>query len=84
MDKYIVKPPWWVNKQQLIALKGKNEKGEWNHQAVVNDAYKIKFFDQIMQEVYKQGKNSGQSDTIKNQNNITLDSQTSAAAQSNF
>lgn len=59
----------------------KNQDGSWNHEAVVKDAYKIKNFDQIMQEVYKQGLNAGQSETIRTQNNITLDSQTSAASQ---
>ena len=59
----------------------KKEDGSWNHQEVVKDAYKIKFFDELIKLAYEQGINSGQSQTIKNQNNITLDSQQSAASQ---
>lgn len=51
----------------------KQENGEWNHEAVVQDAYKIKYFDNLIKLAYEQGFNSGQSDVVKQQNNITLD-----------
>lgn len=59
----------------------KKQDGSWNHEAVVQDAYKIKFFDELIKLAYEQGMNSGQSQTIKGQNNITLDAQKSAASQ---
>lgn len=61
----------------------KQEDGSWNHEAVVQDAYKIKYFNQIVKLAYEQGISSGTSDTIKQQNNITLDSPSGANSQDN-
>lgn len=52
----------------------KNPDGSWNHQAVVNDALKIKNFPEMLKLAYEQGVNSGKSDILKTENNITLDS----------
>lgn len=54
----------------------KNPDGSWNHQAVVNDALKIKNFPEMLKLAYEQGVNSGKSDIVKKENNITLDSPT--------
>ena len=52
----------------------KKEDGSWNHEAVIQDAYKIKNFSEMIKLAYEQGVNSGKSDIVKKQNNITLDS----------
>lgn len=54
----------------------KNEDGSWNHESVVQDAYKIKHFEKLVQLAYEQGINAGTSDIVKKQNNITLGTQT--------
>lgn len=52
----------------------RNEDGSWNHQAVVNDAIKIKHFDDMLKLAYEQGLNSGKEELIAETKNITLDS----------
>lgn len=52
----------------------RNEDGSWNHQAVVNDAIKIKHFDDMLRLAYEQGLNSGKEELIAETKNITLDS----------
>lgn len=50
----------------------RTEDGNWNHQAVVNDAIKIKHFDAMIKLAYEQGLNAGKEDVIKKAKNTTL------------
>jgi hypothetical protein len=50
----------------------KNTDGTWNHQAVVEDAIKVKHFDDMLKLAFEQGKNSGEEEIIKQTNNTTL------------
>ena len=49
-----------------------NEDGSWNHQAVVNDGIKIKYFDQLIKLAYEQGKSSGTESVIKTGKNTNF------------
>lgn len=55
----------------------RTETGEWNHNAVVQDAIKIKHFDAMIKLAYEQGLNSGKEDLLKKAKNSTLGSPTS-------
>jgi hypothetical protein len=50
----------------------RTEDGKWNHQAVVQDAIKIKHFDAMVKLAYEQGLNSGKDDLLKKAKNSTL------------
>ena len=50
----------------------RNEDGSWNHQAVVGDAIKIKYFDRMIQLAFEQGQNAGTDGILKNAKNSTL------------
>ena len=50
----------------------RTEDGKWNHQAVVQDAIKIKHFDAMVKLAYEQGLNSGKEDLLKKAKNSTL------------
>ncbi len=50
----------------------RKEDGSWNHQAVVEDAIKIKYFDSMIRLAYEQGLNSGKDDILKQAKNTTL------------
>lgn len=50
----------------------RNEDGSWNHQSVVEDAIKIKYFDAMIKLAYEQGLNSGVDDVLKTAKNSTL------------
>lgn len=47
----------------------RNQDGSWNHEAVVNDAVKIKHFNDIIKMAYEQGLNSGKEEVIKQSKN---------------
>ncbi len=51
----------------------KNEDGSYNHQAVVEDGIKIKYFNEIIKLAYEQGLNTGKDSLIKETNNVNLD-----------
>ena len=51
----------------------KNPDGSFNHKAVVEDAIKIKYFDDMIKLAYEQGVNSGKDSLLKETRNITLD-----------
>jgi hypothetical protein len=46
--------------------------GKWNHQAVVQDAIKIRHFDAMVKLAYEQGLSSGKEDLLKKAKNSTL------------
>jgi hypothetical protein len=46
--------------------------GKWDHQAVVQDAIKIRHFDAMVKLAYEQGLNSGKEDLLKKAKNSTL------------
>jgi hypothetical protein len=50
----------------------RKEDGSWNHQAVVEDAVKIKHFDAMIKLAYEQGLNSGKDTILKDAKNSTL------------
>lgn len=50
----------------------RTEDGKWNHQAVVQDAIKIKHFDTMIKLAYQQGLDAGKDDVIKAAKNSTL------------
>lgn len=50
----------------------RNENGEMNYKAVVEDSLKIKHIDDIIKLVYEQGVNVGQDNILKKGNNINL------------
>lgn len=49
-----------------------NEDGSWNHQAVVNDGIKIKYFDELIKLAYEQGQSSGTESVIKTGKNTNF------------
>jgi hypothetical protein len=49
-----------------------NEDGTYNHKAVVADAVKIQYFDDIIKLAYEQGLNSGKDSIIRETKNTTL------------
>lgn len=61
----------------------RNEDGSWNHQAVVNDAIKIKYFDQMVKLAYEQGVNSGEDKIIKEAKNTNFNASDPIAQQNN-
>lgn len=61
----------------------KNEDGSWNHQSVVNDAIKIKYFDQMLKLAYEQGVNSGEDKIIKEAKNTNFNASDPIAQQNN-
>lgn len=50
----------------------KNQDGSWNHRAVVEDAVKIKHFDEIVKLAYEQGVSAGKEDIIKETKNVNF------------
>lgn len=56
------------------------EDGSWNHQAVVEDAVKIKHFNDIIKLVYEQGLNAGKEELLSNTKNTTFSQPTPAGA----
>jgi len=50
----------------------RKEDGSWNHQAVVEDGIKIKYFDKIVQMAFEQGQGTGAENVVKGAKNITL------------
>ena len=61
----------------------RNEDGSWNHQSVVNDAIKIKYFDQMLKLAYEQGVNSGEDKIIKEAKNTNFNASDPIAQQNN-
>ena len=61
----------------------RNEDGSWNHQAVVNDAIKIKYCDQMLKLAYEQGVNSGEDKIIKEAKNTNFNASDPIAQQNN-
>lgn len=55
--------------------------GKWNHNAVVQDAIKIKHFDAMIKLAYEQGLNSGKEDLLKKAKNSTLGNNPTGAEQ---
>src|SRR5690606_17252551 len=56
------------------------EDGSWNHQAVVEDAVKIKHFNDIVKLVYEQGLNAGKEELLSDTKNTTFSQPTPAGA----
>lgn len=56
----------------------KNQDGSWNHNAIVQDAIKIKHNSDMIRLAYEQGLNAGLDNATRQSNNITLEQPRSA------